>query len=971
MEVKMNIIKKQGKWNLFDRTTSLLLMSEETLDRVIENPEQPLLKEEEKGFSVEKSRIYDTKTSLIDICKIGKENGATRLELSYDFFFGGSKRENYPDSLKTIKSYKIIHDVAAEYDMGFSASVVSPLDVGGGYAKTQSNTGFTCQFKEGSINEDGRYEMDMILQKQWTNNKGPIQLNLEKIVVYAFNEERIENTSLYFVDADKIEDISNSVQYEIDKASIQISFNGYGFRKMKIWGNVGNTEKRKCLVVAVYRTPELDYFAEDAIDYMKAVIQLHKDNGIEYSGFYSDEMHIQFDWDLFNHFGHDSEINTRYFTENLAANYAEKYGSKYKDFLKYFVFFSYHQHDFLVGDEGKLPSQHVFGKDEKSVYETWLFRKRYFEMLQRRVVDLCLETKKYAEDLYERPIMAKGHSTWQEAPTCDRFYEEARFSEFQDSNYSRYDYTPDFVWSSSIRENIAACYDYFKWNEYLTGGGTDHPEGGCLDRNYYGCAFACSLAVLNKYPISYYGFWGGPKPVMQALANIGIAYGNHSLGCDLRHNIVQNLSPRISDVLTLYPLDLNYVEERFGSWMVQYGYTNYITEDELLKNYKGCRNNKLVVKEEEYRALVVFYSPFISKDTLVVIGEFLRIGGKVIWSSVYPLTGKNDNDLLESWKDIFGIEGCSPAFKGKTAKGGKVVFNNKFLGINEMTILTDMLPDFVYTVSPSEYTEVIATIENEIVGTYKEYPDGGAAVYLGFRPRDDQSGSTGEDVNTLFRILKIVNAYAEGSFEVISREKSNNYLINRFNNGAVSLTNHIRGFYEEWEGKFFRNDDEDAKILMGRDLPETNIELKKFVINGNEINYSGQGILTINIDENGVLKGFGGENTKEIVIDGQLHKFCDVPSTIAWTELSEEHIDEGIERAFAIYTNQVGCLTLPISLADGDKFKAVVCGHDLFDIKNQIFFIYGSSNISFDISISEKEKWILLYKQNSKKSYHQ
>ncbi|MBC7958258.1 MAG: hypothetical protein H7X94_00190 [Vallitaleaceae bacterium] len=962
----MNIIKKQGIWNLFDRTTGLLLMSEETLDTILENPELPLLKEEEKGFSAEKTRLYDTKTSLMDICKKGKEEGATRLELSYDFFFGGSKRENYPDSPKTIESYKVIHDVAEQFNMGFSASIVSPLDIGGGYAKTHSDTGYTCQFKEGSIDENGAYALGMIFQKQWTNNKGPIQLKLEKIVVYGFDEERIENTSLYFVDVDQIEDISGSVQYEIDEASIQTTFNGYGFGKMKIWGNVGNTKKSRCLVVAVYRTPELDYFADDAIDYMKGVIQQHNDHGIKYSGFYSDEMHIQFDWDLFNHFGHDSEINTRYYTENLAATYAQKYGSPYKDFLKYFVFFSYHQHDFLAGDESKLPSQHVFGKDEKSIYETWLFRKRYFEMLQRRVVDLCLDTKKYAEDLYERPIMAKGHSTWQEAPTCDRFYEEAQFSEFQNHHFSRYDYTPDYIWSSSIRENIAACYDYFKWNEYLTGGGTDHPEGGCLDRNYYGCAFASSLAVLNKYPISYYGFWGGPKPIMQALANIGIAYGNHSLGYDLRHNIVQNLTPRTSDVLTLYPLDLNYVEERFGSWMVQYGYTNYITEDELLKNYRGCRNKKLVVKEEAYRTLVVFYSPFISKDTLALIGDFLRSGGKVIWSSAYPLTGQNDEDIFENWKAIFGIEGCSPAFEGKTAKGSQVIFNNQFSGIHEMTILTDLLPDFVYSVTPSEHTEAIASIGNEIVGTYKAYPEGGAAVYLGFRPRDDQSGSTGEDVDTLFSILKTVNAYDEDSFEVFSREKSSQYLVNNFKNGSVSLTNHIRTFYEDWEGKFFRDEAEDAKALEGRVLPETRIELKKFVIKGNEINYLGQGILTIHVDENGLLKGFAGENTKEIAINGQVYKFCDVPATIAWAEISKEHLDEGIDQAYAIFTNQEGCLTLPIQLAEASQFKAVVCERDLFGIQEQVFFKYTPSQVSFDVNNNEQGKWILLYKENLK-----
>lgn len=50
--------------------------------------------------------------------------GVTRVEVSYDFFFGGSKRENYPDSPLTIKAYRVICEYAARYGMAFGASVV-------------------------------------------------------------------------------------------------------------------------------------------------------------------------------------------------------------------------------------------------------------------------------------------------------------------------------------------------------------------------------------------------------------------------------------------------------------------------------------------------------------------------------------------------------------------------------------------------------------------------------------------------------------------------------------------------------------------------------------------------------------------------------------------------------------------------------------------------------------------------------
>ena len=79
------------------------------------------------------------------------------------------------------------------------------------------------QFKEGFIDADGTYQLDMIYQTQWTNNKGPIKLKLAEVTVFAFNEERIDNTPYYFVDENKIENISDTVQYQVDESSIQVS----------------------------------------------------------------------------------------------------------------------------------------------------------------------------------------------------------------------------------------------------------------------------------------------------------------------------------------------------------------------------------------------------------------------------------------------------------------------------------------------------------------------------------------------------------------------------------------------------------------------------------------------------------------------------------------------------------------------------------------------------------------------------
>ena len=473
---------------------------------------------------------------------------------------------------------------------------------------------------------------------------------------------------------------------------------------------------------------------------------------------------------------------------------------------------------------------------------------------------------------------------------------------------------------------------------------------------------------------------------MKALGNIGIAYGNHSLGYDLRHNLVQNLSPRQTDVLTLYPLDLNYAEERFGSWMVQYGYTNYITEDELLKNYTGCHHGRLGVKNETYRALVVVYSPFINKRTLDIMDAFLHEGGKVIWSSAYPLqaqhvedlqvpglksckayplAGEGRDDLTAQWKRLFGMEACSPAYLGKTAMGKKVQFLNTFSGMEDMEILTDMLPDFIYPVMPCEEATPVAAINGETVGTYKEYANGGAAVYLGFRPRDDQSGSTGRDIDTLFRILTRIHAYGEDSLEVRSRETDSPYLLNRFPNGAVSLTNHLRAYQEGWDGKFFRDEAADEQALAGRDLPATAIELEKFLLNGHTIRYAGQGVLTVHLDDVGSLLGFAGDQTTGITVNGHTYRFLDTPGDIAWAKIPGEHLCAGISRAYAVFSSQAGDLSLPLVLEDGNTWKTASCKQNLFDLEESVPFACDLNGVVLHIEDRAAGKWILLYQRGA------
>lgn len=954
----MNIIRNEGVWRLFDRTGSLIITDEKQLEKIIEDPCSPLFDKDDRGFSGEVDSLYKSNTSLVDICRAAKENGARRLEVSYDFFFGGRKRTNYPDSEMTIKAFKVIHDTAKQFDLDFSASIISPLDIGGGYAHKYDETGYTCQYKEGRIDEStGSYSVDMSFQTQWTNNKGPIELKLHDIKVYAFNEERIGRTAFYYVNESKIADISHSCNYEIDNNSITVTGVGYGYGKIRVFGNIEKenvTKAMKCMVVIIYKTPELDYFSTNALTYIKSVIDLHKENGITYQGFYSDEMHIQFDWDLSNHFGHD-EINIRYITENTIKEYASRFGSKYNDFYKYIIYFAYHQHDFIEGEEGKLASQHVFGKDERSIYNTWLFRKRYFEMLQSKVVELSLEAKQYAEDSFGGPIMTRAHATWQESPTCDHFAEDTVFSKENDEKISRYDYTELYQWSSSIRENMSACYDYFKWNDFLSGGGTDHPEGGNIDRNYYAQALACSFGVLNKFPYAYCAAWGSPKEVLRRFYNVGTTYGNMGFDMNQGHNLIQGISHRVTDVLSLYPLELNYVEERFGSWMVQYGYCNYITEEKLLENAAVSENGKIIIKGRSYRTLIVLFNPFMKEETFALITKFLNAGGKIIWTSIYALT-------YDKWGDIFGIKDIHPASQGVSLKGKNITFKNYLSGIQPMKVNTDMLPDLAYpVVSIDEDVKIVAECEGLILGTIKEYSNGGSAIYLAFRPRDDQSCSTGNDIDTMHSILKLIGAYGNNSLEVLSRQKGSKYIMNEFLNGTISIANHYRTFYEKWNGSFFRNEDEDKRALIERILPSVDIKLENEKIKEHMISYEGTDVLTYNVGSKGKILGFGGYNTQGIVIDGIKYNFTSLPSNIVWTVMPKEYLCEGINELCLVKVDQCCKAELPLAFEDINNLKVELCEYNIFSTTISVPFNIESYKIQLDITEKEKNKWIVIY----------
>ncbi len=404
----------------------------------------------------------------------------------------------------------------------------------------------------------------------------------------------------------------------------------------------------RVLVVIRYQTPEMDYFSDRALPFLKELIAKYHKAGIPLAGLYSDEVHIQQDWGYDSH--HDEgQLALRFLTPSMAKRFAQRYGPEFADFEKYLVYFCYAQHGFYPTLEARLPALHALGSDPASVARTALLRRRYFDLLDRTVVDLFVAAKRHAEQTFGCVLEATAHATWAESPTCD-FWDagDGRRS----MNTMKYEYTPNFVWSNTVHQAAAACDDYFRWGEFLTGGGTDHAEGGWSDRDYYGLALGCSLGITNpNRSHAYAAGWGWPSQVGERYASLQAAYG---VGGHPAFGAITEQQHRDVEVLMLYPLSLVACEERFGSWMVQYGYANLVTPEVLLKQGKLLPDGAIELGGRRFTSLAALFEPLPPAGLLPLVERFVAAGGRLVWSGPPPRLDLDGQPVLERWSRLVG-----------------------------------------------------------------------------------------------------------------------------------------------------------------------------------------------------------------------------------------------------------------------------------------------------------------------------
>lgn len=876
---KAQLDQYPGPWAFQLGKQGIILVSDQEL-RALADPDKVL----NLTLTFEKQEA-----SLRQICERARAAGQRTLIIAFDQFFTqyrpgqAGPRELMPDMDEYIERIAGISRFAQQYGLGLELSLLSPLEIGKAYAKATGESGVWMQYRKGLRDpKTGAYSVQLWRHEVWTNNKGPFPVDPAGVRVFAFRETPIRGTSYRVVDPNQIVEISETAQVE----ELGASEGGMPMRRIRVYGT-GRTELgplTRVLVVQQYRTPEMDYFSPRALPYLKALIDKYADAGVKLNALYSDEMHIQQDWSYFGHHDH-GQFTLRYVSPGLEKRYAELYGAQYRDFARYLLYFCYGQEDFASDLSATEGVQHVFGASPEDIRRTALFRSRYYKLLQDGVVDLFVAAKRHAEVRMGHRLESRAHATWAESPTID-YWRTGPEPMYQQS----YEYTSNFVWSDTVHQAAAACADYFKWGDFLTGNGNDHAECGWLDRNYVGLALACSTGIINDVPYSYAAHWGMPDAASARRMALVDTYG--CSGSPL-YNMVQDMQHRDCEVLALYPLDLVAVEERFGSWMTQYGYWNQITAAKLLEKGR-LEGGAIVLGGRRFTTLVAQFEPFPSKRLLDLMRRFVEAGGRLVWSGPPPVVTEEGESALDTWRTLFGVDYTPLQNDGLPAPGKTVVFEGALKSVPPQAILTDFLPDRIYPAAARPGTHIVARVKEHIVGTQRVLPGGGTATYLGFRPRDDQSRSLGVEIRTWFETLRALGAYPStgkwkafnDNTEVVSRTTP--YLTCRFPNGAIAIAPHFCETEEGWNGGFARDRKADEAYLKAHPLPSDALDLKDFRVNGRRVTYKGTHAVTFRADRSGRLLAFAGSQCSEITIDGRRTVFADKPiGQLAWAPIQD------------------------------------------------------------------------------------
>jgi len=947
------LIRFPGQWRFSLPKAGIILVRDDELETLC-NPDAEI--------NISLTREPNI-TTLRKICENAQARGIRTLTIAFDHFFaqyrpGQDKpREWTPDKTEYIERIAKISQFAQSYGLGLELSFLTPLELGGEFKKETSECGIWMHFGKGLRDpETGKYSVELWKQERWANNKGPVDIEFAGVRVFAFNENSY-GRRYRVVNPKQMVEISETVKIE-EYSSLKNKHGDFLSTRIRIYGEgaIEKTRGNRVLVVVHYKTPEMDYFSEKALPYLKSLCDRYLNAGVKINALYSDEMHIQQDWAYYNH--HDlGSFALRYVSLGFQKAFAQRYGEQYADLAPYMIYFVQGQDVFTDDLFAHEPVQHIMLPGIEGILKTTLFRAQYYRFLQNGVVDLFTQAKKYLEHKIGYQLESRAHATWAESPSCDLWKTEQCLPQV---NYA-YEYTSNFLWSNTVHQASSACHDYFKWGDFLTGNGNDTAEGGFLDRNYYGLALGCSTGVINDIPNSYSAHWGMPHEIADRRQALCDVYGNAPW---LPFAMVEYFEHRDTDVLFLYPIDLVAFDERFGSLTIQYGYGNYITAEKLME-LGSFENGVCRIKNRSYKTLVTLFEPTPPEGFIDKITNFVASGGNLIWIGTPPIYDFAGNNILDKWENLMGIKILPSRFYGFSAVGMDIDFKEQLDHLSPMTVLTDFPIDFIYPIQSFENSTPIAICKNHVIGTHRQV-NKGKAVYLGFRPRDNQSASHGKETRWLFEILSAMNAYPpSGVFENYNDNpdflsRNNPYMFTRFPNGTIAVAPHYKDIEECWEGGFARNREKDEQVVKELNLKPNTIELTDFKVWGHTVSYQGNRAMAFRFSE-GHLLAFAGSGSKEITINGKSYIFADSPvHYIAWAPVPKIcYVENGA--IAAIFVNGTGNIYIPFKSPENKPLEIIAEGPTPGSVGEKIPFEYSESDGKLIISLTPNVLNKLLY----------
>jgi hypothetical protein len=491
--VRRDLVAFPGPWSFAIPKVAIILVSDAELETLAAEPDKPI----DMSVTPQQHNV----ASLRQVCESGQKQGARSLIVAFDQFFTqyrpgqNHERRLMPDMDAYIDKIARISKVAQQYGLGLELSLLTPLEIGRGYRQATGESGLWMQYRKGLRDpKGGAFSVSLWRHSQWTNNKGPFRLEDAGIRVFAFRETPLHGTPYRVVPEDSITDVTATAKVEVLEG---IHADGFPATQIRVYsaGAAGPEGLNRVLVVQKYRTPEMDYFSDKALPYLKQLVDRYAKAGVKLNALYSDEPHLMADWAYHGHHDH-GQFAMRYVSPGLSAKFSERYGKSYQDLAKYLIYFAYGQEDAANDLSATQGVMHVFGGSPAEIRRTALFRAHYYRFLQDGLTDLLVQAKRHAEKRMGQRLEARGHATWAESPTCDAWLSAAGVN----GSNQKYEYTSDFVWSNTVHQASAACSDYFRWGDFLTGNGNDVAEGGFLDRNYVGLTLACSTGILNEIP---------------------------------------------------------------------------------------------------------------------------------------------------------------------------------------------------------------------------------------------------------------------------------------------------------------------------------------------------------------------------------------------------------------------------------------------------------------------------------------